>query len=62
LLRGVSVKKKVLPMDGEYLVLVAVNEEEAAEDILVEDHPQLGRTDRLFSSVEEFDKYLTFAG
>jgi hypothetical protein len=43
LLRGVSVKKKVLPMDGEYLVLVAVNEEEAAEDILVEDHPQLGR-------------------
>ena len=45
-------------MDGEYLVLVAVNEEGAAEDLLVEDHPQFGRTARLFSSVEEFDKYL----
>jgi hypothetical protein len=58
LLRGVAVEKKVLPMDGEYLVRVAVNEEGAAEDLLVEDHPQLGRTARLFSSVEEFDKYL----
>ncbi len=51
-------KKKLLPMDAEYLVLVAVNEEGEADALAVNEHPQLGRIARLFSSVEEFDKYL----
>src|SRR5919112_442052 len=51
-------KKKVLPMDGEYLVLVGVNEEEEPDALLVNVHPQFGRIARLFSNEEEFNKYL----
>jgi hypothetical protein len=50
--------EKVLPMDGEYIVPVGVNEEGEADALAVNEHPQLGRTARLFSNVEEFDKYL----
>jgi hypothetical protein len=50
--------KKVLPMDGEYLVHVGVNEEGEADALLLNDHPQLGRTARIFSNEEEFEKYL----
>ena len=51
-------EKKVLPMDGEYLVLVGVNEEGEADTLLVYDHPQFGRTVRLFSNEEELERYL----
>ena len=52
--------EKVLPMDGEYLVLVGVNEAGEADALLVNVHPQFGRIARLFSNKEEFDKYLEF--
>lgn len=51
-------KKKVLPMDGEYLVLVGVNEEGQADSLLINDDPQFGKIARIFSDEEEFDKYL----
>lgn len=53
-------EKKVLPMDGEYLVFVGVNEEEEADALRIEVHPQFGRTARIFSNEEEFERYLEF--
>ena len=52
-------KKKVLPMGGEYLVLVGVNEEGEPDALLVNVHPQFGKIARLFSNEEEFNKYLS---
>jgi len=54
--------KKVLPMNGEYLVLVGVNEEGEADALAVNEHPQFGKIARLFSNEEEFYKYLDLRG
>jgi len=48
----------VLPGDGEYLVLVGVDEKGEPNALAINEHPQLGYIARIFTNEEEFGKYL----